>query len=111
VILPWPGGGDGWGFGTAEQGLEENRPQLRVFYAPGTPVGPNIVMQTPVVSSGSVQVSFSGAPTTSYHVLRSPTVTGPWTTNGTVVTAGNGNGVHTDNTPLPGGAFYRVFQP
>lgn len=108
AILPWPLGGDGWGFGMSEQGLEQNRPRLRVFYTPGAPL---IVMQPPTLSPGSVQVNFTGAPSQSYHVLRAPEVTGPWTTNGTVVTAGNGSGVHTDTTPLPGGAFYRVFQP
>jgi hypothetical protein len=111
AILPWDNGGDGWGISTSESVEERERPRLRVFYTPGAQVAPSIVMQPPVVSPSSVQINFSGAPTTSYHVLRAPTVTGPWTTNGTVVTAGNGNGVHTDNTVLPAGAFYRVFRP
>src|SRR5262249_16665651 len=31
VILPWVNGGDGWFFGTANNGTEKNRPQLRVY--------------------------------------------------------------------------------
>lgn len=108
AILPWVNGGDGWAVSMSEAGNESERPRLRVFYTPGAPT---IVMHPPVVSVNNVVVNFNGAPNTSYHVLRAPTVTGPWTTNGTVVTTGNGNGAHTDNTPLPGGAFYRVFQP
>lgn len=70
-----------------------------------------LVLSAPVVTPGSVTVGLSGAATTSYFILRAGAITGPWTTNGTVVTDGTGSGSHVDNAPLSGGAFYRARQP
>jgi len=108
VILPWLNGGDGWGFGTAEQALAMNRPQLRVYYTPGAmPVA--ATLQLPVVSPTSVQVKFTGKVSSSYTVQRATALTGSWSSLGDVTTDGTGLGTYTDNAPPAGGAFYRVL--
>src|SRR5688500_2081359 len=85
VVVPWPGGGDGWGFGTAEQGLEQSRPRLRVYYTPGA-VPPQIVAFPPTVTPTSVVIRFSGVRNTLYSIQRSATLTGQFTTIGTAST-------------------------
>ena len=106
AMLPWPFGGDGWGLTSSEAPIERERPQLRVYYTSYA-----AFMKTPGVSPGSVQVNFSGAANEQYLILRAPSVTGPWTTNGTATTGVDGNGTYTDNAPLSGNAFYRAFHP
>jgi hypothetical protein len=110
VVVPWPGGGDGWGFGTAEQGLEQNRPRLRVYYTPGA-VTPQIVAFPPTVTATSVVIRFSGAPNTPHSILRSGTLTGQFTSIGTASTGLDGTGTFTDSAPLPDSAFYRISNP
>jgi hypothetical protein len=107
AILPWPGGGDGWGIAMSENTEERARPRLRVFYTPAV----NITLQPPLVSPTSVQLNFTGAASKLHYVLRAPVITGPWATNGTATTDGAGHATYTDNSPLPGGAFYRVYLP
>ena len=109
AFLPWPLGGNGWGFNSAEAEIVGNRPGLRVFYTPN--VVNNLVMKTPVWTPTSVQVNFTGTANETYYILRAPEVTGPWSTNGTATAGLNGNGSHTDNSPLPGRAFYRAYRP
>lgn len=109
AVLPWPNGGNGWGFATAEATVERNRPQLRVFYTANA--GNNIVMLTPVWSPSSVQVSFTATVGNTYSVLRAPSVTGPWTPIGSATVQPNGTGTFTDNSPLAGAAFYIVRDP
>jgi hypothetical protein len=110
VVVPWPGGGDGWGFGTAEQGAEQNRPRLRVFYTPGTALPP-VVLQPPSVTSSNVIVRFSGEVGKTYTVLRAATVNGTYTSGGTATVQPDGTATFTDSSPLPGSAFYRVTYP
>jgi hypothetical protein len=110
VVVPWPGGGDGWGFGTAEQGAEQNRPRLRVFYTPGTALPP-VVLQPPSVTSSNVVVRFSGEVGKTYTVLRSATLNGTYTSAGTTTVQPDGTATFTDSSPLPGSAFYRVTYP
>ena len=109
VFMPWPLGGNGWAFGTSEATAEMERPRLRVYYTAN--VINNLVMKTPVWSPTSVHVKFSGTANELFYVLRAPDVTGPWTTNGTASTGLDGNATYTDNSPLPGGAFYRAYHP
>jgi hypothetical protein len=110
VVVPWPGGGDGWGFGTAEQALEQNRPRLRVYYTPGA-VPPQIVLLPPTVTPTSVGIRFSGAPNTPHTIQRSGTLTGEFTSIGTASTGLDGTGTFTDTAPLPNSAFYRISNP
>ena len=82
------------------------RPRLRVYFTP------NVVLQTPVRTPTTVQLSFTGGLVgTNYLILRAANVTGPYLTNGSSVVQPNGIGSYTDNSPLPGTAFYRVFLP
>jgi hypothetical protein len=110
AILPWEGGSDGWGISMSESAAENERPRLRVFYTI-PPAPETIVLQRPVVSQSGVQLNFTGAPNTLYYVLRAPSVTGPWSTNGTTLSGSGGQAAYTDPSPLPGAAFYRVFRP
>lgn len=110
VVVPWPGGGDGWGFGTAEQAAEQNRPRLRVYYTPGA-VPPQIVLLPPTVTPASVVIRFSGAPNTPHTIQRSGTLTGEFTTIGTASTGLDGTATFTDTAPLPDSAFYRISNP
>jgi len=108
VILPWPGGGDGWGFGTSEQALEQNRPQLRVFYTPGAP---SIVIQSITRTATTATIQFSGVVGNVYTVLRAGTVAGTYTSIGTATVQPDGTGTFTDNAPLADAAFYRISYP
>jgi len=105
AVLPWPGGGDGWGISMSESGTVRDRPQLRVFFTPG------LYMVTPIVSAGSVQVQFTGVAGTSCTVWRASAVTGTYLSIGSTTIGGGGTGSITDNAPLPGAAFYRVSSP
>lgn len=107
-IVPWPNGSDGWAVAMSESVAERERPQLRVFYTPGVPP---VVLQAPVVTPGSVEIRFSGGIGETYTVLRAPSVTGPWNSIGTAVVQSNGTATLVDNSPLAGGAFYRVQHP
>lgn len=108
--LPWQDGGDGWGFGTSEQTEERNRPQLRVFFSPGSGVfAPT--MLSPIVTPTSVQVRFNGKPSTTFSVHRVGTLPGTWTTIGTATTDAAGVGSYTDNAPPAGSGFYRIAYP
>jgi hypothetical protein len=104
AILPWDEGSNGWAFNSAEATLAGSQPLLRVYYTFN-----RIVLQTPIVSPGSVQLPFTAQADGSYYVLRAPDITGPWTTNGTA-TVVSGAATYTDNVPLPDRAFYRVQQ-
>jgi len=110
ALLPWPYGSDGWGFGTSEQLDERNRPQLRVFYTPGS-APESITLQAPVVTANTVLVAVKGTATRTYSIERAGAITGAWTKIGEVTTAADGTATYTDNTPLPGAAFYRVVYP
>jgi hypothetical protein len=100
----------GWGnANTADSNTSSlgrvNGPRVR-----GT-VATSLILQQPSVGPGAVQLNLTGEPATSYLILRAAEITGPWTTNGTVLTDGSGAGLHTDNAPLSGGAFYRAYHP
>jgi hypothetical protein len=107
-IVPWPNGSDGWAIATSEATIERERPRLRVFYTPGAPL---VILQPPVVSPGSVEIRFSGEVGETYTVLRAASVTGPYTSIGTAVVQAGGTATLVDNSPLSGGAFYRVSKP
>ncbi len=112
AILPWEFGRDGFGIGSAEQAAETSRPQLRVFYSPGTiPVPEDITLLSPVWNSTSVQVNFTGTAGKTYSVQRVGTLGGTWETRGTATTGTDGRATFTDSTPLAGAAFYRVIYP
>ena len=47
AILPWTGGGDDWIFGSSDIGIENSRPQLKVFYTtPGVTITPTAGLAT-----------------------------------------------------------------
>ena len=106
AIIPWLGGGDGWGFNTAEATVERERPQLRVYYS--IPVISPALLQPPVVSPGQVQISFTGTAGKSYAIERAAVLNGSWTAVGTATVGPDGVGSYTDASPLAGAAFYRV---
>lgn len=110
AILPWPNGGDGWGFCTSEYADEAHRPRLRVFYSPGTGIFPP-TMLSPVWSQGSVQIRFTGKPATAFSVQRVAGLPGSWVTVGTVTTDATGLGTYTDSNPPANAAFYRIAYP
>ncbi len=110
VFLPWPYGGDGWGFGTAEATQELERPQLRVYYTPGE-AADVVVLLAPVVGPTSVQVNFTGTAGKTYSIQRVGTLGGTWETRGTATTGTDGRATFTDSAPLAGAAFYRVIYP
>jgi hypothetical protein len=105
VGLPWPNGSDGFGFGTAEQATEKNRPQLRVYYIP------SIVIRSITRDASTATIVFSGVIGNTYSVLRSGTVTGGYSSIGTATVQPDGSATFTDNSPLPGAAFYRISYP
>jgi hypothetical protein len=110
AILPWTGGGDGWGFYTSEYTDEVHRPRLRVFYSPGTGIfAPT--MLSPIWSQGSVQIRFTGKASTAFTVQRVAGLPGTWTALGTVTTDAAGLGTYTDSAPPANAAFYRVVYP
>jgi hypothetical protein len=112
AFLPFEFGRDGFGVGSAEQALEVDRPQLRVFYSPGTiPEPEDITLLSPVWSPTSVQVSFTAKANTTYSVQRVGVLGGTWQTLGQATTQGDGAGTYTDASPLPDAAFYRVVSP
>jgi len=111
AILPWPGGGDGWGFATSEAATERERPQLRVYFSASAANISAAVIQPLIVGPARVQVQFTGTPGKGYEIWRAATLAGPWTTLGTATVAGNGAGSFVDSAPLPNAGFYRVVYP
>jgi hypothetical protein len=104
VILPWDEGSNGWAFNSAEAALTGSQPLLRVYFTFN-----RIVLKTPIVSPGSVQLPFTAQADGQYYMLRAPDITGPWTTNGSATVVG-GTATYTDHSPLAERAFYRVQQ-
>ncbi|MEJ5237337.1 MAG: DNRLRE domain-containing protein [Limisphaera sp.] len=110
ALLPWENGSDGWGISMSESAAENQRPRLRVYYtAPQIPE--TLVLQTPSVSQGRILLRFRGRPNTSYHILRAPSVHGPWSVLATATAGQDGLAAFEDPEPLPEGAFYRIRQP
>jgi hypothetical protein len=107
AILPWPNGGDGWGFGTSESVGETNRPQLRVYYVPSAAATP-VTITSITATSGSATIQFTGSPNTTYYVQRATTVTGTYTTINSPTTDGAGHGSYTDSSAPAGAAYYRI---
>jgi hypothetical protein len=108
VVLPWPNGGDGWGFDTSDSLNEIQRPQLRIYYTPGpTPIVIQSVSYTPT----SVTITFSGEVGTTYSVRRAGTVNGFYGVIGSAQVQPNGVATFTDNAPLAGSAFYQISNP
>ena len=109
AVLPWPYGGDGWAFYTADIGILVQRPQLRVYYSITAPV-----IRMPVVTGSpptSVRVNFDGEPGKTYEVLRSPAVAGAsasWTKVGEATVDATGTGSYVDGAPLTQAAYYRA---
>jgi hypothetical protein len=108
AILPWTGGGDGWGVSLSETATERERPQLRIFYTPGAP---SLVIRSISRGISSATIQFTGAPSTQYTIVRSGTVNGTYVSIGTATTQPDGTGSFTDNAPLAGQAFYRISFP
>jgi hypothetical protein len=102
------GGGDGWGFATAEAVTERDRPQLRVFY---TPSAPSIVIQSITRTPTSATIKFSGVVGNTYTVLRAGAVAGTYGSIGTATVQPDGTATFTDNAPPAGAAFYRISYP
>lgn len=109
-ILPWPGGGDGWGIGMSESALETDRPRLRVFYSPGSPTVDIVVTSIQRTASAAV-IEFAGAANTTYSIRRAATVTGTFDVIGTATTNENGYGTFSDDEALPTTGFYRISNP
>jgi hypothetical protein len=110
VFMPWPGGGNGWGFTTSESAEERNRPRLRVFYTDGEVSEPPVMLLTPLWTDGTLQLRLNGDAGSPYDVFRAEVVSGSWIKVGTVTPESGGNGTFTDTAPLPGAAFYRVVR-
>jgi hypothetical protein len=108
VILPWPNGGDGWGFDTSDATNEIQRPQLRVYYTPG-PLP--IMIQSIQRTTTNVVLTVSGAAGSTYSLRRASTVDGAFSVIGSATIQGGGTGTFTDNSPLTGAAFYRISNP
>ena len=106
VILPWPGGNDGWGIDSSETAITNNRPQLRVYYSLDASVPP--VLKGLNVVGGLVQIRFTGAPSTLYTVWRTDHLGGTWTAIGTITTGADGSAIYPDDAPLKGAGYYRV---
>ncbi|MGZ4986661.1 MAG: hypothetical protein ACXWBP_01330, partial [Limisphaerales bacterium] len=89
---------------------EKNRPQLRVYYTPAT-----VQAQIRITSGGrtgtTAFVNFTGAPNTTYSVVRATTVHGTYGSVGTATTDANGVGTFNDNLSPDGAAFYQVSNP
>ncbi len=109
VILPWTGGTDGWGITSSDAPVVEARPQLRVYFVPG----PYLVGA--VHNGSNVQLTCGGKVGATYSVVRGAnlqTPTASWTVlPGTVTIGSGGTATFTDNSPLPGAAFYRLRSP
>ena len=115
VILPWPGGTDGWGSRSSEYtslvdelNPAQARPRLRVYFTTGVIAVPAVI-QKPLVSATQVQVNFTGTAGKTYTVFRAPAVNGTWTSIGTAIVDGNGAASFNDAAPLTGSAFYKVI--
>jgi len=108
AILPWPGGGDGFGFATADAVIESQRPQLRVYYTPGPAA---VIIESVVPTPTSVTITFSGEVGGIYSVRRSGTVDGTYTVIGSATVQPNGKATYVDNAPLSSAAFYRISNP
>ena len=65
---------------------------------------PISITQVPI----GIRLRFAGVAGQSYHVLRAPAVTGPWSTNATLTAITNGILEHIDTNAPPGSAFYRT---
>ncbi len=55
-------------------------------------------------------VRFTGIPGVTYDIQRAPTISGPWSTIGTIVAPGSGMAEYHDANPPPGQSFYRTLQ-
>ncbi|HEX3359121.1 MAG TPA: hypothetical protein VHS31_19235, partial [Tepidisphaeraceae bacterium] len=108
AILPWTGGGDGWGVSLSESFTERERPQLRVFY---TPAAPSIVIHSISRDANSATIQFSGVAGNTYTILRSGTVNGTYSSVGTATAQPDGSASFTDNAPPAGQSFYRISFP
>jgi hypothetical protein len=111
AFIPWPAGGNGWAWSTAEATDPNTRPQLRVYYtavAPATPIVINSISR----GATSATIKFTAAPSTAYTVLRSSTVNGTYSSVGTITTQSDGTATFVDSTSLPPDAgFYRISNP
>lgn len=110
VILPWVNGNDGWFFGTAENSNEKYRPQLRVYYTPAA-VQQQVRIGTVSRTATTVTLNFTGAPNTTYSIVRATTVHGTYGSIGQATTDGSGNGTFPDNAAPAGAAFYQISNP
>jgi hypothetical protein len=108
AILPWTGGGDGWGVSLSESVTERERPQLRVFY---TPSAPTIVIRSISRTGSGATIQFTGTAGNTYTVLRSATVNGTYGSVGTATAQSDGSASFTDNAPPVAQAFYRISYP
>ena len=108
AILPWTGGGDGWGISLSESATERERPQLRVYY---TPAAPSIVIRSISRTGTSATIQFTGIAGNTYTILRSATVTGTYSSVGTALAQPDGSASFTDNAAPAGQAFYRISYP
>jgi hypothetical protein len=107
AILPWSGGGDGWGVGLAESATANERPQLRVYFTANSESRITWLTRTPT----SVVIDMTGAAGTAYSVQRADAATGPYAPIGTATADSSGAATYTDNAPLPTAAFYRLSYP
>lgn len=108
VILPWVNGNDGWFFGTAQNANVNYRPQLRVYYTPAA-AGPTSTHIGTVSRVGtSVTLNFTGAPNTTYNIVRATTVNGTYGFVGSAGTDGTGAGSFNDSASPSGAAFYQI---
>jgi len=113
VILPWPNGTDGWGFGSAEQADPNFRPQLRVYFTTNYVAESVSIAKAALTgwSASNVQIQFSATANKTYSILRASALGGTWTPIGTATSGADGKGSYTDAAPPAGGAFYRVSYP
>ncbi len=85
-----------------------------VMVTPGSPA-PVIVLSTPMVARDQAQIPFtlSGVAASTFELLQSPQISGPWVTNSSAVLVTNVPGaVYTFSVPTAGAdEFYRVQTP
>jgi hypothetical protein len=111
VMIPWPAGGNGWGFATAENAATNSRPQLRVYYTGGSVVVTPIHIVSITGAPAAPTLHFTGPASSPATIYRSGTVDGTYTSIGTTTFLGDGTGSFPDPTPLTGQAFYKVSSP
>ena len=72
---------------------------------------PHLAVQPLTAASSTVNLTLSAPSNSPWHILRAPTITGPWTNLGVSLIGTNGSISFRDANPPANGAFYRIAPP